>query len=218
MLLSLCRCKLRHINHIFINIVTSILGGRWWHGILRIRWSPTRYWRSLLLWHCVLWRAGLLLTNWGHLGWVNYWIVPCGRHRYHQLWQLISICVAVLAIKAPGITGSVLWRSGWLLKNWGQLRWIDDWIIQWRRHMYHWWWKFINIWVNALVIKGLVITSTCLLPIPIVPCSNFVATTNTLWTWNDECNMGLWWCCVPVILFVYGQQKVRANFLAQRMQ
>ena len=47
---------------------------------------------------------------------------------------------------------------------------------------------------------------------------HFLATTNTLWTWHDECNMSLWWCCVPVILFVDGHQKVRANFFARKLQ
>ena len=56
------------------------------------------------------------------------------------------------------------------------------------------------------------------LPTLIVPCSTFVATTNTLWMWNDERNMDLWWCCVPVILFVDTQQKVRANVLARQLQ
>ena len=49
------------------------------------------------------------------------------------------------------------------------------------------------------------------LPTLLVPCSTFVATNNTLCTWHDECNMSFWWCCVPVILFVDGQQKVRGN-------
>ena len=41
MLLLLCWCQLRHINHASINIVTSIIGGQPWHGIWLIRWSPT---------------------------------------------------------------------------------------------------------------------------------------------------------------------------------
>ena len=48
-MLLLCRCQLRQINHAFIKITTSIIGGRRWHGILRIRWIPSRYWRSLWL-------------------------------------------------------------------------------------------------------------------------------------------------------------------------
>ena len=50
--------------------------------------------------------------------------------------QLIS-WFTVLAIKAPVITRSVLRRTGWLLTNRGQLIWIDDWIIQLRRNIYH---------------------------------------------------------------------------------
>ena len=56
------------------------------------------------------------------------------------------------------------------------------------------------------------------LPTLIVPCSTFVVTTNTLWTWHDECNMSLWWRCVPVILFVDVHQRVRAKILALQLQ
>ena len=59
---------------------------------------------------------------------------------------------------------------------------------------------------------------SCTLPTLIVPCSTFVATTNYLCMWHDKCNMNLWWCCVPIILFVCGHQKVRDNFLALKMQ
>ena len=52
----------------------------------------------------------------------------------------------------------------------------------------------------------------------IVTYSAFVDTNNTLWTWHDECNMSLWWCCVPVAFFVYGHKKLRANFLARQLQ
>ena len=140
MLLSWCQCLIRHINHALLNTSTSILSGRRWHGIWRIRWSPTGYWRSLQLMHFII------------------------------------------------------WRSGWMLMNWGQLIWINDLIIQWRRYRYHRWWKLI------------------------VPCFISVATTNTLWMWHDECNMSLWWCCVRIILFVDGHRKLRANFLARQMQ
>ena len=145
MLLSLCWCQLWHIHHASINIATSIIGGRLWHVIWRIIWSPTRYWRSLQLWCCVLWRYGWLLTNRGHL------------------------------------------------------RWINEWIIQWRSHSYHRWWQLPAPWVNVLAIKSPVIT--------------IVETTNSLWTWHDECSMSMWWCCVHVILFVDVQEKVRANVL-----
>ena len=148
--MSLCRCQLRHIHCASINIVTSVLGGRRWHSIWRISWSLTRYWRSLLLWRCVL------------------------------------------------------WRSGWLLTNWGQLGWINDLVIQCRRYMYHQWWQHIAILVTFLAIKSTVITS--------------VVTINTLWKWHDECNMSFCWCCMNVILFVDGQQKVRASLFAQQLQ
>ena len=125
--------------------------------------------------------------------------------------------MTILAIKPPVITMSVLWRAGWLLKNREQMRWINDWIIQWRRHRYHQWWQIIAIWVTVLAIKSPFITRSRLLPNLIVPCSTFVETTNTLWTGHDECNMSLWWCYVPVILFVDFQRKVRANFLVRQL-
>ena len=140
MLLSLCWCQPRHIHHLLINIPTSVLGGRRWHGIWRISWITTRYWRSLWFWRFVL--------------------------RIY----------------------------GWLLTNRGQLRWINNWIIKWRRHKYQPWWQ----------IKALVITS--------------VEITNTLWTWNDESDMSMWWCSVHIILFVDDQKKARANFLAWQLQ
>ena len=104
------------------------------------------------------------------------------------------------------------------MTNWGQLRWIDDWIIQWRRNRYHWWWQLIAIWVTVLAIGAPVIIMGCSFPTLIVPCSTFVETTNTLWTWNDECNMISWWCCVLVIIFVDGHEKMRDKFLAQQLQ
>ena len=145
MLLQLYCCQLQHIHHAYINIAIYVIGGQRWFDILRITWSMTRYQITLRLWHCVLWRAG------------------------------------------------------WLLTNQGQLRWIIDWIIQWRRHKNHQWCQLIDLWVTFLANEAPVITS--------------VATTNTLWTWHDECNMSMWWCCVHVILFVDGQQKVRDIFL-----
>ena len=94
---------------------------------------------------------------------------------------------------------SVQWRAGWMLTNQGQLRWIDEWIIQWRRNIYHRKWKFVALWVTVLAIKAPVITRSSLLPTLIVPCSNFVAITNNVWTWHDECNVSLWCCCEPVL-------------------
>ena len=218
MLVSLCWCQLRNIDHVSINIATSILGGWRWHGIWLIRWSLTRYWRSLQIWRCVMWRAVWLLMDQVHLRWIDDWVIQWRRHRYHRWWQLIALWVTVLAIKALVIIRSVLWRAEWLSTNRGQLRWIYDWIIQWMRHRYHQWWKITDVWVTALAIKAPFITRNISLPTLIVPCSTFVATTNTLWMWHDECNMRLWWCCVPVILFVDGQLKVRANFLARQLQ
>ena len=161
-MLSLWRCQLRHINHAFINISTSILGGRRWHSIWRIGWIPTRYWGSLRLWRCVLWRSVWLLTNRRQLRWIHYQIVQCRRHRYHRWWQLISLWVTVLSIKAPVITRSVLWRSWWLLMNQGQLRFIDDWIIQCRTYRYLRWLERIDISVTVLAIKSPVITRSVL--------------------------------------------------------
>ena len=137
---------------------------------------------------------------------------------YQQWWKIISIWLTVLEIKSPVITRSVLWRYGWLLTNRGQLRWIDERNMKWRRHRFHWWWKLIAIGVIALGIKAMVVMRSRSLPTLIFPCSTFLATTNTIWAWHDECNMSLWWCCVPVVLFVDGQQKARANFLAKQLQ
>ena len=128
---------LRHINHAFINIAASAIVGRRWHGIWKIRWSPTGYWRSLQLMRCVIWRSGWLLTNREQLSWINDWIIPWRKHRYHRWWQLIALWVTVIAIKALFITIIVMWRPGLLLTNRGQMRCIDDWIIQWKRNRYH---------------------------------------------------------------------------------
>ena len=218
MLFLFCQCQLRHINHAYINISTYVLGGRRWHGIWRIRSIPARYWRNLQLWSCVLWRSWLLLTYQGKLRWINDLIIQCRRHSYHRRWQLIALLVTVFAMKAPVITRSILWRSGWLLTNLGQLMCIDYLIIKCMRHMYHWWWQIISLWVTVISIKAPVITRSHLLPTLVVPCSTFVATYNTLLTWNDECIMSLWCCCVPVIFFVDVQQKVRHNFLARHLK
>ena len=134
------------------------------------------------------------------------------------LMKIIALWVTVLAIKAPVITRSVLWRSGWILTNGGQMRWIDDWIIQWRRHRYHQWWRLVSILVTVLAIKAPVIARSRSLSTPISPCSTIVATTNNFCTWHDECNISLWWCCVPVIFVVDGHQKVRSNVLVQQLQ
>ena len=150
--------------------------------------------------------------------WIDDWIIQLRRHRYHRRWQITSLWVNFLAIKEPVITRSVLWRSGWLLTNRGQLMWIYDWIIQWMRHRYHRWQQLIAIWVTVLAIKTPVITMSHSLPNLIVTFPTFVATTNTLWTWHNQCNMSLWCYCLPVILFVDVQKKVRANFLARQLQ
>ena len=219
MLLSLFLCQLRHINHASINIETSILSEQQWHGIWRIRWSTTGYWISLQLMYCVMWRSGWMLTNRGQMSCIKYLIIQWRRHKYHRWWKIIALWVTGLAIKALVITGSVLWRAGLLLTNRRQLRWIDDWIIQCIRNRYHRWWQLVAIWVTILAIKAPVITRSRSLPTLIFPCSAFVATTNILWTWHDECNMSFWWCCcVHVILFVNGHQKVIAKILAPQLQ
>ena len=119
---------------------------------------------------------------------------------------------------STGYQEEFLWRYGWLLTKRVHLRWIDDWIIQLRRHRYHRWWQIIAIWVTLLPIKSPVIARSRLLPTLIVPCSTFVATTNNLWTWHYEYNMSLWWCCVPVILIVDGHQKVRSKLLERHLR
>ena len=211
-MLSLCWCQLRHINHASINITTSILGGQRWHGIWRTRWSPTRYWKILRLCRCVIWRYGCLLRNIGQLRWINDLIIQWRRHIYHQWWQLIDIWVSVLATKAPVITRGVLWISGWLLMNRGKLRWINHWIFQRKRHIYHRWRQLISLWVTVLAIKSTVITRSRSLPTLIFPCSTFLMTTNTLWTWHDEFNMSFWWCRMNDILFFDRKKRWELTF------
>ena len=167
---------------------------------------------------CVMWRAGCILTNRGQLRWINDWIIQWRRHRYHRWCKLIYLWVTFLTIKAPVITISVMWRAVWLLNNLGQLRWIDDWTIQWKRNRYQRWWNIFALLVTVLSIKSPVITRSCSITTLIVPYSTFVATANTLWTWHDECKMSMWWCCVHVILFVNVHQRVRAKFLARQLQ
>ena len=104
------------------------------------------------------------------------------------------------------------------MTNWGQLRWINDWIIQWRRHRYYRWWQLIVLWATSLAFKAPVITRSRSFPTLVVPCSTFLAATNTHWTLHDKCNMSFEWCCVTVILFVDGQRKLRAKCLAQQLQ
>ena len=149
--------------------------------------------------------------------WINDWIIQWIRIMHHLWWQLISLLVTVLAIKAPVIMRSVLWRSWWMLTNGGQLRWIDNLIIQWRRNRYHQWWQLVAIWVTVIVIQSPVITMISFLPTLVSPCSIFVATTNTLWMWHDEYNRSLRWRCLPVILIVNGNQNVGDNILARQI-
>ena len=117
MMLSLCHCQLRHIHYALLNISTSVLGGWGCHGIWRISWILTRYWRSLWFWRSFLWIAGWLLTNRGQLRWINKWIIKWRRHRYHQWWQLIDLWVTVLAIKAPVITSVATTNTLWTWHN-----------------------------------------------------------------------------------------------------
>ena len=162
-----------------------------------------------------MWRAGWLLTNLGHLELLNHSMEEAQVSPVRTNHFYLS---NVLAIKAPVITRSFLWRSGWLLTNQGQLSWIDDLIVQWKRHNYHHWWQRVALWVTVLAIKAPVITGSRSLPTVIVPCSTFMATNNTLWTWHDKCNISLWWCFVLVIFFVDGHKKVRVNCLARQIQ
>ena len=78
--------------------------------------------------------------------------------------------------------------------------------------------QLVSLWVNLLVIKAQFIMMIRLFPTLIVTCFTFVVTTNTLWTWHDEYSMSMWLCCVHVILFVDGQENVRANFFARQLQ
>ena len=160
MLLLLCWCQLRHINHASINIATSVIGGRRWHGIWWISRSPTGYWRSLQLMRCVRWRSGWLLTNRGQMSSINEWIIPWGKHRYHRWRQLISLWVNVITIKAFVITRTVRLRPGWLLTNQGQLSWINEWIIPWGKRRYHRWRQLIALWANVIAIKAFFIKRT----------------------------------------------------------
>ena len=189
----------------------------WWWKIIAL-WVTVLDIKSPVIMRTVLWRSGWMLTNWGQLRWIDDWIIKWRRHRNQPWWQLIALLVTVLAIKAPVITRSVLWRYGWLLTNRGQLRWIDEWIIKWTRNRYHRWWQLVDLCVNLLTIKALVITRSCSLPTLIAPCSTFVSNANNLWTWHDGYHINWWWCCVPVILFVDGQQKVWANVLERQLQ
>ena len=52
----------------------------------------------------------------------------------------------------------------------------------------------------------------------IVSCSAFLVTNNTLWVWHYKCNMSLWCCSLPFILFIDDQKRLRANVLAQQLQ
>ena len=143
-------------------------------------------------------------------------ILTCiiGVRRWHGIWQIRWSPTGYW--RRLQLMRCVMWRAGWLLTNRGQLIWTDDWIIQWRRNRYQWWWQLFTLWVTVLEIGSPVITSSRSLPTLIVPCSTVVAITNTLWTLHDKCNMSLWCCCVPVILFVDGHQNMRAKFLAKQ--
>ena len=120
--------------------------------------------------------------------------------RWHGIWW-ISWSPTMYWISLQ-LWRCVMWRAVWLLTYWGQLRLINDWIIQLRMHRYHWWWKLIALLVTVLSIKAPVIMGRCSLPTLLVPCSTFVATTNTLLMWKYEWNISLWWCCVPVIFLL----------------
>ena len=166
MLFSLCRCQLRHIHHASINILISIIGWWWWHGIWRIRRIQTGYWISLQIMCGVRLRSGWLLTNRGQLSWFKEWIIPWGKLRYHWWRKLIALGV---------------------LTNRRHLRWIDDWIIQWKINRYRCLWRLDALWVTVVAIRHPVIVRSCSPSTLIVPGSTFVPPPKILLgTWHDE--------------------------------
>ena len=184
-----CWCQIRQINHASIDIVTCIIGGRRWHGIWQMRWSPTWYWIILQLMCCVIWRSGSLLTNRRQLSWINDWIIQWSRHIYHQWWKIIALWVTVLAIKSPVIMRSVLWRIGWLLKNgesWDLLMTeifngrgiyitINDNLL-----IFEW----VTFWLKQSLSQGVVRCLTWLFPVPLLwrlPIPLKHRTMNAIW-------------------------------------
>ena len=110
-----------------------------------------------------------------------------GKLRYHRWRQLMSLLVNVIAIKTFVIRSTVKWRPGWLLTNRGQLRWIDDRIIQWKRNRYHRQWHIDSLWVTVVAIKSPVITRSRSPTNLVFPGSTFVAPPKTLLgTWHDK--------------------------------
>ena len=86
---------------------------------------------------------------------------------------MITLWVSFLAIKAPVITRSVLWRAGWLLTNRWQLRWIDNGIIQWRRHIYHrckksLLFEWLSLQLNHRLSRGFFSCLPWLFPVPLL--------------------------------------------------
>ena len=106
--------------------------------------------------------------------------------RWHGIWCIRWI--PTMYWRILWLLRCVLWRAGWLLMNLGQLRWINYWIIQCRRHMYHRRLQLIAILVTVFAMRVLVITRICSLPTLIFPCYTFVVTNNTLCTLQNEYN------------------------------
>ena len=144
---------------------------------------------------------------------INDWIIQWRRHRYHQWWQLISIWVTFLAIKAPVITRSFCedLDDGWRTKDsWyglmTELLHGGETYITGNDNSFLFGWHSLRLkhWLSQGVVR-------CLPRFFTVPLLR--ATTNTLETWYDECNMSFWWCCVPVVFFVNGHQKLLRRLL-----
>ena len=78
--------------------------------------------------------------------------------RWHCIWQIRRSPAGYW--RSLQLMRCVRWGFGWLLTNWGHLRWIIEWIIPWGKHRYHWWRQSISLWVNVIAIKSFVITRT----------------------------------------------------------
>ena len=83
-----------------------------------------------------------------------------GARRWHSIWLIRWSTTGYW--RSLQLMHCVMWRAGWMLKNRGQLSWINDWIIKWRRHSYHRWWQIIALWVTVFVIRAPVITRSVL--------------------------------------------------------
>ena len=91
-----------------------------------------------------------------HHEYINISTYILGGQQWHIIWRIRWNMTGYW--RSLWLWRCVMWRSGWLLTNWGQMRCINDWIIKWRRHRYHRWWQLISLWVTVLAIKTPVIT------------------------------------------------------------